>query len=157
MKYTTSTIKAEMRKTIFAEQEHMAITINDETLDVYIDEFYPNEEYLGLIPTMLPIIDDEEQTALVWERILPANGKFAFAPVLMCPEDQDLTCTTLMVKVVVEGDYVIWEKFGIDTTDDDDFPQSLGKKQQWLTHLKPLYFNKKEYVECVEAFKILAG
>lgn len=156
MKHTTSTIKAEMRKTIYAEQEHLAITINDETLDVYIDEFYPNEEYLGLVPTMLPVIDDEEQAALVWERILPAKGKFAFAPVLMCPEDLDLTCTTLMVKVVVEEDYVVWEKFGIDITDDDDFPQSLGKKQHWLSHLKPLYFDKNEYMACIDAFKQLA-
>jgi hypothetical protein len=153
MDYKTSTIKAEMRKTFFAAQEHLAITVDDETLDVMLDEFYPEDNFLGLIPTLLPIIDDEEQTQLVWDRIQPTGTKPKMVPMLMCPEDLDLTCTTLIVKVIPHGDYIIWEKFGMDVTDDDNFPQSLGNKVEWLTKIKPVYFKRDEYMACIAEFE----
>lgn len=153
MDYKTSTIKAEMRKTFFAAQEHLAITVDDETLDVMLDEFYPEDNFLGLIPTLLPIIDDEEQAQLVWDRIQPTGTKPKMVPMLMCPEDLDLTCTTLIVKVIPQGDYIIWEKFGMDITDDDKFPQSIGNKVEWLTKIKPVYFKRGEYMACIAEFE----
>ncbi|MGV3599166.1 MAG: hypothetical protein ACO1PI_14975 [Bacteroidota bacterium] len=155
MKYTTSTIKAEMRKTIFAAHEHLAITINDETLDVYIDEFYPEEEYLGLIPTLLPVYADEKEYQMVLDRILPKEGKTTLAPVLMCPEDLDLSCTTIVAQAKTQGDYVIWEKLGLDISGGENFPEGIGTKVQWLGQIKPIYFKKSEYVECLAEFKKL--
>src|SRR5215213_6645060 len=89
MDYKTSGIKAEMRKTVYAAQEHLAIVINDELLDVLIDEEYPEENFLGLIPTLLPVIPSKEEQDLVWERFIPEAGKPKMVPVLMCPEDLD--------------------------------------------------------------------
>lgn len=157
MKHETSTIKAEMRKTIFAAEEHLAITINDELLDVFIDEFYPDEEYLGLIPTYLPAFDNEDEYDLVMERAVPKEGKTTLLPILMCPEDLDLVCTVIVAQAKTQGDYIIWERLGVDKSEPDNHPQSVGTKVQWLTHInKPLYFKKSEYIECLNEFKKLA-
>lgn len=156
MKHTASTIKAEMRKTIFAAHDHMAVTINDELLDVFIDEFYPDEEYLGLVPTFLPAFDDDDEYNLVMERALPKEGKTTMLPVLMCPEDLNLNCTVIIAQAKTQGDYVIWEKLGLDKSEPANHPQSVGTKVQWLGKIAPLYFKKDEYIACLNEFKQMA-
>ncbi|HYG17016.1 MAG TPA: hypothetical protein VEC12_14760 [Bacteroidia bacterium] len=155
MEYKTSEIKAEMRKTVYAAQEHLAIVINDELLDVIIDEEYPEENFLGLIPTLLPVIPSREEQDLVWERFKPEPGKPKMVPVLMCPEDLDLSCTTLIIKVIDFGEYIIWEKFGMDISGANGYPQSLGSRVEWLKKIKPMYFKKEQYMEMLEAFRQL--
>jgi nitrogen regulatory protein PII-like uncharacterized protein len=155
MKPVISTLKAEMRKTIFAEQEHLAVTIN-ELLDVVIDEFYPDEEYLGLVPTFLPAFQNQEEYDLVMERALPPEGQSTLLPVLMCPEDLDLLCTVIVAKVKTQGDLVVWEKLGLDKSKPNKHPHSVGTEVQWLNKMQPMYFKKEAYIACLNAFKEMA-
>ena len=152
----TLTIKAEMRKTFFAAEEHIAITIDDETLDVMIDEFYPDEEYLGLVPAFLPVYESDAEYDLVMERALPKEGETLRIPLLVCPEDLDLVCTVIVAHAKTEGDYVIWESLGVDIHNPENHPQSVGSKVKWLNKIKPMYFKKDEYITCLNTFKELA-
>lgn len=152
----THSIKAEMRKTIFAAQEHIAVVIDDELLDVVIDEIYPEEEYLGLVPAFLPVYDNDAEYNLVMERALPKEGETVRLPVLVCPEDLDLVCTVLIANAKTEGDYVVWESLGVDVHTPENHPQSVGSKVKWLNKIKPMYFKKQEYIACLNAFKELA-
>lgn len=146
-----------MRKTIFAAQEHLAVTIEDELLDVMIDEIYPEEEYLGLVPAFLPVYENDAEYDLVMERALPKEGQTVRLPILVCPEDLDLVCTVIIANAKTEGDYVIWESLGVDIHQQEgEHPKSVGSKVKWLNKIKPLYFKKQEYIDCLNAFKELA-
>ncbi|MDR0443873.1 MAG: hypothetical protein LBH44_10745 [Treponema sp.] len=50
--------------------DFLNIQIDNKFLDEILDEKYPENNYRGLIPTLLSMENDEENR-IVWERILP--------------------------------------------------------------------------------------
>lgn len=149
-----NTITAELLETEFVDREHLSIVIDDEPLDMLIageDEF-GEVHSVGLVPTLLDWLKDEKERAFVWERILPAMGKKAIAPVLMCPDDCDLVCTVVVAEIENKGHEVIWKRIGIDVGRTGDNLKTIGKKVDWFD-LPPFHFRIAEYTQCVEQFK----
>ncbi|MES2793836.1 MAG: hypothetical protein V4719_29760 [Planctomycetota bacterium] len=137
----------------YANAPHTVITIDDVPLDVLLNRAHPDRIPLGLVPTLLDWLTNPVERALVWNRFLPANGNSTSAPILMCPDDCDLICTIVIAEIITESSLVWWYRIGIDRSDSDDMPISVGTTVDWLEGVGPFCFNRSDYQRCVEAFK----
>lgn len=139
--------------------EHLSIYVNQKRLDEYLAERI-SKEYLGLIPAWLDYYDDSYAPSIrekeyVWEQIQLCYDTRVL-PVLLCPDDFDFSCTVVIVEVIDKGEFVHWNRFGIDCTElepgEDIFPQYIGKNQKWFDNIGPFVFKKSEYQQCIKSF-----
>lgn len=129
------------------------IHIDGERLDELLAQASPEDELEGLVPVLLPWIEDTAQQTLCWQRFLPKGKTRQRTPVLMCPEHRNLLCTTIVAEVRVDGDTVEWRRLGIDDTPEEDLPGLVGQDVFWLREVGPYEFSRAEYVELMETFR----
>ncbi|WP_019458273.1 hypothetical protein [Acinetobacter sp. GG2] len=71
-----------------------------------------------LVPAQGWLYDHDSELALsnAWKLLKPeAYENVAIStvvPILICPDDLDLTCSVIMVEQIVSADQVIWARFG---------------------------------------------
>lgn len=121
-------------------------------LDEMLDEIYPDNMYKGLIPTLVYWMDREDEKAVVWERILPNENETRVCPILMCPDDNDFSCTLIVAEIRNCGDLIQWKKIGIDKTNAYG-PEKVGSSVEWLDKFNELSFSKSDYLTMLETFK----
>jgi hypothetical protein len=96
---------------------------------------------------------DEEDLALAWRRILSIDlDHSTIVPLLICPDDMDLTCTVIVTEQTGTTDNVIWRRFGYDFS---SFGDQVGATVKWFDHNLSLTFDKSEYVTAILEFKRL--
>jgi len=122
-------------------------------LDELLDELYPNNMYKGLIPTLVYWMEREAEKAVVWKRILPNENETTICPVLMCPDDNDFSCTLIVAEIRNCGDLIQWKQIGIDKTKEWD-AEKVGSKVEWLDKFNELNFSKQDYLTMLETFKL---
>ncbi len=73
-------------------------------------------------------------------------------PVLMCPDDCDLSCTVIVAEVETGDKYIKWNRLGIDKSN----PRELIEKNiflvtgvEWLDKVPQMSFSKESY-RCIE-------
>jgi hypothetical protein len=120
-------------------------------LDEKLDELYPDHMFKGLIPTLVDKMENEAEKAIVWKRILPGEDETAICPILMCPDDNDFSCTLIVAEIRLSGDLVIWERIGIDKTMDMD-AEKVGSVVEWLDKFGKLVFLRQDYLSMLENF-----
>ena len=147
-------IITEYDQTEYWSQKHPCIFIDDERLDILIDELKPNQKYLGLIPTLFSALCDDQEVDLVWSRVLP-DKEPSILPLLMCPDDVDLSCTLIVTKVTTTENTVLWHNFGVDQSCDEEelYPEYLGTTVEWFTENLIYEFPKELYLKMLEVFK----
>lgn len=133
-----------MRQSKFAADKHFAIVIDDVALDEWLHHLYPSRHLLGMIPTLFDWIDDPDTTTFLQSRYQSAKP-VEILPIMICPDDCDLSCTVIVAKVVQAGEHVIWEQVGIDHSDISGDYQWVGSQVEWLTKVPPLVFDKAGY------------
>lgn len=121
-------------------------------LDEKLDELYPDNMFKGLIPTLVHWMDREDEKAVVWKRILPAVSETTICPILMCPDDNDFSCTLIVAEIKNCGNIIQWKQIGIDKTNEWDAVE-VGSKVDWLDKLNELNFLKQDYLAMLETFK----
>jgi hypothetical protein len=104
------------------KREHLSIFVNGERLDDYLSKNV-DDSFLGLVPAWLNDYDEtflpsKKEKEYVWEQTKLENGT-RILPILLCPDDFDFSCTTIVVEVIGQSDTVIWNRFGADMTDFD--------------------------------------
>ncbi len=82
----------EMLKSKYVSVEHPTILVDGVSLDLLLHNLYPDNLYLGLIPTITDWIHLKEEVELVISRFY-SNLEKVILPILMCPDDFDLICT----------------------------------------------------------------
>lgn len=122
-------------------------------LDELLDELYPNNMYKGLIPTLVYWMEREAEKAVVWKRILPNENETTICPVLMCPDDNDFSCTLIVAEIRNCGDLIQWKQIGIDKTKEWD-AEKVGSEVEWLDKFNELNFSKQDYLTMLETFKM---
>ncbi|MEZ5044997.1 MAG: hypothetical protein R2828_34185 [Saprospiraceae bacterium] len=148
-----NSIKAKVDKSNYEIYgDFLNIEIDGYWLDEKLDEFYPNNMYKGLIPTLLFAMEIEQEKEVVWKRILPKNNSKETCPILMCPDDCDFSCTIIVAEIESNNRMVKWNKVGIDKTKELD-ANKVGSKVEWFDKMKPLQFDKTEYEAMIEKFK----
>jgi hypothetical protein len=121
-------------------------------LDEKLDELYPENDYKGIVPTLLFWMEIEKEREIVWERFLPEVGHRTICPILMCPDDCDFSCTLIVAEIENTGATIKWNGIGIDRTK-DFAPEKIGSNVFWFEKVKPLEFEIEEYKKMLEAFK----
>lgn len=129
------------------------IHIDGERLDQLLAQASPEDDLEGLVPVLMPWIEDTAQQTLCWQRFLPSGPVRQRTPVLMCPEHRNLYCTTIIAEVKVEGDTVQWRRLGIDDTPEEDLPELVGQDVYWLRDIGPYEFSRVDYMRMMDAFR----
>ena len=122
----------------FVTEPHLAIVVDGISLDVALG-------VEGLVSAFLGWFHDEEDSEIPWQRILPDVGCTGDAPLLICPDDLDFICTTVMAEVVAEPDVIRWDRLGYNAS-----PQgNVGSWIRWESNWGPYRFSRAEYEECL--------
>ncbi|MRX67481.1 hypothetical protein SAMN06265349_1011169 [Flavobacterium resistens] len=125
--------------------------IDNNWLDEKLDELYPNKMFKGLIPTLVYWMEHEEEKEVVWKRILPNENETTICPILMCPDDNDFSCTLIVAEIKNCGDLIQWNRIGIDKTKESG-AEKIGSKVEWLDKLQEFNFSKQDYLVMLEIF-----
>ena len=133
----------------FVPEEHLVIAIDGVPLDELLDATPSGSGLAGLVPSLLGWFDDEKDSEVAWRRILPEAGCTACAPVLICPDDLDYTCSVVIAEVVAEPDVIRWDRLGLDATR----VGAVGSSIRWEPGLGSYRFAREEYEACLAAFR----
>ena len=133
-------------------EDYLNFMIDDYFLDEKLDEIYPGREYKGLVPTLNFLLDNPNESKVVWKRILPKVNERSICPILMCPDDADFSCTLIVADILRLDNVVIWERLGIDKTADFD-PEKVGSNVDWFDKMKPLSFDIDTYKQLISDYK----
>lgn len=137
----------------FVREPHMNFAIDGVVLDQFLEDWYPDRGFLGLIPTTLNWLMLEAEQAVVWERFLNRACEWSSVPILCCPDDLDFSCALVMVDARFAGSTVEWRAFGFDQTDFDILPQKVGSSVWWLPPRERLIFDRAEYDNVANEFR----
>lgn len=136
----------------FSRKNFYVIEIDGKSLEDIILEKRP-DIIRGIVPTFLNWLENDEERKIVWERAIPKIGEKSILPILMCSEDIDLWCTLIMVEVETDEKYVHWNRFGLENSDAKK-PNEIGKSVEWFSGIKHLTFDKNEYQNVLNQFKL---
>lgn len=126
------------------------ITIDGRPLDHIVHEALPESNYLGLVPFFLSWLSSDDQP-IVWKRV---DSPKSMLPVLMCPDDCDLWCTTIIADMEVYDDVVVWKRMGVDITSSEGFTsEKRGTSVNWISGIPAMVFDKEAYFRCIDAFR----
>lgn len=150
----TNRLEALLRPSKYVDCPHQILAVDDTPLDALLAAARPDLNLLGLVPTLLDWLSAPEERELVRQRILPSIGSSAIAPILMCPDDLDLSCTVVVVEVAREARVVWWRRIGLDRTKakPGDMPLAIGNAVDWIDGLGPYCFESAAYQNCLAAF-----
>jgi hypothetical protein len=126
----------------FISEPHLVIAVDGVPLDVALG-------VEGLVSSLLGWFHNEEDCEVPWQRILPDVGCSGYAPVLICPDDLDLSCSVVMAEVVAEQDVIRWDRLGYEATSKG----AVGSYIRWEPRWGPYRFNRAEYERCLAAFR----
>jgi len=127
--------------------------IDDYWLDEKLEELYPGNMYKGLIPTLVYWMERDDEKAVVWKRILPSEYETTICPILMCPDDNDFSCTLIVAEIVNYGSFIQWKKIGLNTKSEWN-AEKVGSSVEWLDRMAELNFLKTDYLSMLENFKM---
>lgn len=105
-----------------------------------------------LVPAQGWLIDDDEMKT-AWRRIFPSDvGLTTIVPLLICPDDVDLTCSVIVVEQEISDDFVYWNRFGVAMDEPYD---SVGATVRWLPEFRKAKFEKTAYHTALISFQTL--
>lgn len=132
------------RPSRWVPRPHVVMCIHRQPLDEVVGL---DHAHAGLLSALSGCLSPEEQ-ALVDERILPAPGRVAIAPVLVCPDEQDLGCVVVVAEVRHQGNAVVWQRLGLDDRDDRPYGR-IGTAVRWFPDVGPWTFPTGEYRDAI--------
>lgn len=139
-----NTLQVNIQESIYINLPHPCILIDGLELDVWLDQLYPDQNYLGLIPFIYDWISTEAEQQLVLQRYKDKQ-EIVILPILMCPDDCDLWCTVVVAEVIIQENEILWNRIGIDTSDILSNYHNIGHTVIWLEHIHTLQFDKYSY------------
>ncbi|MNN41849.1 hypothetical protein D3C81_1559910 [compost metagenome] len=104
-------------------------------------------------------LDDPGERAFILSRYNCTSNEFVM-PVLMCPDDCDLSCTVVVAHVVRTGNRVAWTKLGIDMSSREDLMSGydhIGTTVDWLDKITELTFTESDYISQFSKIYLLNG
>lgn len=146
-------IQAALRTSRYIDEPHLVMLVYGEPLDEVIASallagpgssewrFHGYNALRGLVTTLDKSLIDEADRQLAWERILPVTGETTKAPILVCPDDLDFDCTTVVVEVLRLPATVTWSRFGFDRSPWGE----VGTEVRWLASVAGFEFSIENY------------
>ncbi|WP_217504867.1 hypothetical protein [Paenibacillus taichungensis] len=137
-----------MFKSKYACTEHPTIIIDGVPFDLYLHNLYPDNLFLGLVPTITDWIHMKEEAIFVLSRF-HSEQETVILPILMCPDDCDLICTVIVAEVIINNNQIIWKRVGTDISNLGLTSQYelIGTEVNWLNSVPEMIFDKNTYLE----------
>jgi hypothetical protein len=126
----------------FVPEPHLSFWVDGGPLDVALG-------LDGHVSSLLGWFHDDAECAVPWERILPEIGRTGYAPVLICVDDLDLTCSVVIAEVVAEPEVIRWDRLGISAA----AGRAVGSVVLWEPAWGPYRFGRAQYEACLAKFK----
>jgi hypothetical protein len=126
--------------------------IDEFWLDEKLDELYPDKMYKGLVPCLLDRMEWENEKEVVRSRIFPNENETTICPILMCPDDNDFSCTLIVAEIRNCGDRIQWSKIGIDKTTEWE-AEKVGNYVEWMEKVPEFNFLMSDYLAMLENFR----
>lgn len=88
-------------------------------------------------------LNSDYDTEVVWQHLgCLDDGKVSYVPLLVCPDDMDLTCIVIATEQHVAGEQVIWKRFARAAgAIEDQNPDEM----QWFVGIPELIFDKDNF------------
>lgn len=147
-----NTIQALPDKSDYDYWDYLNYNIDGYWLDEKLELLYPGNMYKGMIPTLVYWMERKDEKAVVWKRILPEEQDTAICPILMCPDDNDFSCTLIVAEVKNNGDTVEWSRLGLNRSKEWD-AEKVGSAVDWFEDIDALCFDKEDYLTLIQQFK----
>ncbi len=150
-----NTLEVISRKSIYVQDEHSTIIIDGTSLDELLQNAYPDQFLRGLIPMIVDWMDSKE-AKLVIERFYSDDSP-SILPVLMCPDDCDLSCTIIVAEVIRSNDKIIWNRIGYDNSECNQNTGmiDIGTKVKWFDKVNCMIFDRETYYTSLESIYTL--
>lgn len=126
--------------------------IDNISLGAKLEKLYPNNMYKALIPTLVFWMERKDEQEVVWKRILPNENETSICPILMCPDDNDFSCTLIVAEIINFGSYIQWRKIGLDKTNENE-AEKVGSVVEWFDKIDEMNFEKADYLLMLDKFK----
>ncbi|MDF9840243.1 MULTISPECIES: hypothetical protein [unclassified Paenibacillus] len=140
-------IEVILGQSIYCKAEHHIIMVDGVSLDALLHRHYPLYHLEGLVPVMPDWLDVPGEREFILSRYKCTSKDFVM-PILMCPDDCDLSCTVVVAHVVRTGSRVVWKKLGIDMSSREDMltgDDPIGTTVDWLDEIPELTFRESDY------------
>ena len=148
-------IEADLRTSRYVDQKHLVVLVNGEPLDELLAASQGVGSLQGLVTTLDENLVDHDDRRLAWQRILPDIGETSLAPVLVCPDDLDFDCITVMAEVCRTETEVTWSRLGIDRSEWGD---EVGASVDRFLFNSPVFeFSTKDYQDFLVEARQLAS
>ena len=110
-----------------------------------------NDDTYRLVPAQTWLYDENE-SKIAWELLEPAHEGSTVVPLLVCPDDMDLSCTVVVVEQIVDKQTVEWRRFGLCTNHINGVVTSV----RWSELAQCAAFNRTQFQESFLEFKRLS-
>lgn len=148
-------ISVEKVESKYVKEVHPNIYVDGKPLDHILNELYPDDLLLGLIPMIVDWMSIDEEFKLV-ENTFNAADDVKIIPILMCPDDCDLSCTLIVAEVETTFNQVRWNRIGIDINNPKDLINQnkfLETGVKWLDKVPKMTFLNEEYKKLEKIYK----
>lgn len=138
--------------TKYVESPLLLLFVDGVPLDELLACCRPDQDLIGLIPALGNLLSREDNE-LAAQRLLPAEGQSSIAPVLICPDDLDFACTTVVALVSNRDGTIVWERLGTDMTAWSPSRPQLGQRIDWFENVGPFVFADQSYRDAVDKLR----
>jgi hypothetical protein len=152
-----------------------SMVVDGEPLERLVARLAPTPDfptgYTGLVSVLLPQSEtllSADEAARIRSTLLPPEGSVAIAPLLMCPDDLDLSCTVVFARVERAFNTVTWQQLGVDEGGPAEVlavgslavikweskrDSGLTNTMNWWAGVGPYTFALDEYEACLASFE----
>jgi len=141
-----NSIKAITYKSKFANEPHLVLAIDGKPLDEFLVEKLGDDNFIGLVPSISWLqLDDEREFSI--NKLIKNVDSSKVVPLLVCPDDQDFSCTVIVAETEIQDTNIIWNRLGGDQTPNQN-PIQIELEVDWFSNIGPMKFDLKQYIEC---------
>jgi hypothetical protein len=140
-------IRTEKKKSIYEiyNVPYDDIIIDGVSVDELLDSMIPGKGIKGLVPATSGWLIDEKDEDIVWERMIPPIYSKRICPLLICPDDQDFSCTTIVIEIENTRTTLNWNRVGINKRYEYRKYDLIGMDVEWFPAIEPFEFDAEEY------------
>ncbi|WP_445656557.1 hypothetical protein [Achromobacter sp. NCFB-sbj8-Ac1-l] len=135
-------------KSKYSADFYRAFAIDGVPLEVWLPRHNPEAE-LYLVGAHSGL-DSDDDTCLMWERIYSTTpGSKTLVPLLVCPDDLDLTCTVIVAEQHADEHHIHWRRFGLLR----DLITLQSPAVDWYESIPNLSLERSHFQSVLDAFR----
>lgn len=109
-------------------KNYLELFIDDVRLDEFLFYYLKIDYIKNLISAWSSFLNDRNEQDYIWRVIYIQDNNEITIPILLCPDDLDLSCTVIVAKVKFNDCTVEWNKVGIVNHNKDYYKTIDWKK-----------------------------